>query len=80
MVGAEVAGDGLGVFRLVKSLFRKADREGLHRPRRLLLHQRDDGRRIDSSGEERAEGNVGDHLLPNRAGQQLLELIGALLG
>ena len=38
---------------------------------RLRLHQRDDGRGIDPAGEERAERDVGDHLLADRARQQL---------
>ncbi len=63
VLGTEVAGDLLRMLGLVVALLVEADGEGLHRPRRELLHQRHHGRRIDPAREEGAKRDVGDHLL-----------------
>ena len=67
--------DRLGVGRLVVLLLVEADGERAHASVRLRLHERDDGRGIDPSGEERAERNVGDHAPARCIAQQEVELI-----
>ena len=74
VLGAEMAGDRRGVVRFVELRVLEADRERPHRRRTLLLHQRDDERRVDAARQEGAERHVGDHPLANRRGQTRFEL------
>ena len=61
VVGPEVTGDGAGAARLVVAGLVEADRERADGPRALGLHERDDERRVDPAGQERADRDVGDH-------------------
>ena len=79
VIGAEVAGDGLGVRRLVVARLVEADGEGRTGRGLMRLHQRDDGRGIDAAGEERAERHVGDHLRLHGVAQQRFECVDGLL-
>ena len=69
----------LACSRLVVAGGVKADGEGLHRPRALRLHQRDDGRGIDAAGEKRAERHVGDHPQLDGIAQQRIEPLDRLV-
>ena len=66
VVGAQVAGHRLGVFRLVVTSLGKADGEGAHAAGRLRLHQRHDGRRIHATREERPKRHIRYSLQRNR--------------
>ena len=66
VLGAEMASHRLGVLRLVEARLVKPDGEGEHRPVALLLHQGDDGGRVDAARQERTERHVGHHLLSDR--------------
>ena len=63
MIGAEMPGDRLCVFRLVVALLSpEFDGEGLYRSRGLGLHQCHDRGRVDPTGEKCAQGHIGNHL------------------
>jgi hypothetical protein len=63
MFGAQMRGDGGGVFCFVVAGIVKADGEGQDLfPRRRLGTSRRRSRTVDSAGEEAAEGDVGDEL------------------
>ena len=79
VLGPEVPRGQLGVAGLVVRRVGEADREGLDRPARRLLHQADDDRRVDAAGEERPERDVGDHLLADGVGQGRAELLDVVL-
>jgi hypothetical protein len=48
-MGPEMPGDRLRPFCLVVTVLHESDGEGADRPRALRLHERHDGRRIDTS-------------------------------
>ena len=58
---------------LVVAGIAESHREGAHTLRRGLLHQRDDQRGVDAAGQERTQGHVRQHLLPDAALQQSFE-------
>ena len=75
MVGAEMRGHrarmpGLVILRIVE-----ADGEGPHRPRRLGLHQGDDGRAVDAARQEGADRHVRLHPPKHRILEQRLEIV-----
>ena len=74
VLGAEMARDGRGMWRLVIIGFRKADGESANAAGIGRLHQDDDGRRIDSAGEKGTERNVGDHAPAHGILQQSFQL------
>ena len=67
----QVLGDGLRKRGFVVAVLFKTDRERLHRSIAVLLHQRDDERRINPSGKKRSERYVGNHPQPHRVAEQL---------
>src|SRR5690242_9317638 len=75
MIGLEMLGYATCVRRLIECVFLKADRERFDWPRRLNLHQRGNGGRIDSAREKRADRNIRDHLAGNALLDQPLELV-----
>ncbi len=71
VVGAEPLRDAAGVAELVGvGVLDEADREGLHRPRAVLGHQRGDERGVQAAAQHRAERDVADHLRARRPAQQ----------
>ena len=75
MVRPEMPGDGRRRGRLVVPALLEADREGLHRPRTLCLHQRHYNGRIDAPREERTERHVRDQAPRNRVLKQPVEFL-----
>ena len=67
--GAEMPGHGSGPRRLVEGGVVVADREGVDAPAGLGSHQRDHGRGVDPAGKQDPERHVGDHVLPDGAGE-----------
>ena len=63
---AVALGDRAGVGPLVVARVGEADGERAHRLGRGLRHRRDDDRRVDPAGEQRAERHVGDEPPPHR--------------
>ena len=80
VLGSEVAGDFARELRLIELILAEADREGAHRLARAFLHQRDDQRRVDATGQESAQRHVREHLLLDDAAEQRLEAIDPALG
>lgn len=76
MLGAEMRGDALGVICFVEFPVAKADGKGAHRLRRLRLHQRDDSRGVDATGQKSAKWNIGNHLPADGIAKQALQLVG----
>ena len=61
VLGAKMSGDTFGVHGLIVTVLLKADREGMHRSRAHVLHQRDDGAGIDATGKECAQRHIRLH-------------------
>ncbi len=57
----QVTGDGGRIFGFVIRFIVEANRECLHRPLALLLHQRNGCRGIHAAGKKSPERHVGDH-------------------
>src|SRR6476469_5336135 len=78
MVGAEMSGDGAGMWGLVEALLLEADRIGTHRRVAAHPHHRRDSRRVDATGEKRSERHVGHEPTPYRVPKQHFQRIGRL--
>ena len=72
MVGGASLRDHAGVGQLAVRLAVafEADREGLHRLRERLGHERHHGAGVDAAAEERSERNVADQMQLDRLAQQ----------
>ena len=72
-------GDQPRVGALVEAALGEADRERVHRLRRLLRRERGERRRVDAAGEEDADRHVREEMRPHRVAQpraQLLDQLG----
>ena len=76
MLGAEMAGHGARVGRLVIARLVEADRIGPDRSVALRPHHCRNRRGVDAAREKRAERHVGDEPPRNRIAQQCLERVG----
>jgi hypothetical protein len=70
--------DRLGMRRFVEARVGEADREGANRAIRDLRHRRDHRRRVDAARQERADIDVGNHLLADRVEPLVAELLDPL--
>lgn len=62
--------------RFIESLLLKADRECVHGPARLFLHQRDNRGRIGTARQKGADQHARYHLAADRVSQQRFEFVG----
>jgi hypothetical protein len=75
MVGAQMLRHRAGMVGLVEILVGEADREGLHRLRRLRLHQCHDGGRIYAPGQKRAQRHIGQHAAFDGVFEQIVQIV-----
>src|ERR1700751_5594024 len=80
MVSTEMSSDGAGILGFVVLILVEADRERAHRPAAELLHECDHEGRVDAAGQERAERNIRNHAQLHGVSQQLVKLLGRLVG
>ena len=64
--------------RLIVTIVTKTDAEGAHWSRALTLHESDDSRRVDTTGQKCSQGNVGYHLSSDRLAHDAFEFVDSL--
>ena len=74
VLGTHVIRNHLGIVRFVEIGFGKTDRKSLYGCFELLLGDRDDQRRVDPTGQKRAQGNIAPQTNSNRVGEQRAQL------
>ena len=70
--------DQPGVVALVEAALGEADRERVHRLRRLLRRERGERRRVDAAREEDADRHVREEMRPDRVAQPRAQLLDEL--
>jgi|GEM_PF-2979899 len=75
MVGRKLRGHAPGMGQLAVRLFLETDGERLHRQGGGPGHEGHDGAGVDAAGEERPQGDVGDHAQADRLLEQSQELV-----
>jgi len=65
VVRAQMLCHGSGILGLIKPGFLEADRKRSNRSHSLLLHEGDDGGRVDPAGKERTQRHVCQGLQPD---------------
>ena len=71
-------GDEPRVVALVEAALREADRERVHRLRRLLRRERRERGRVDAAREEDADRHVREEMRPHRVAQPRAQLLDEL--
>ncbi len=78
VLGPQMVRNPAGIGRLVVGRVLEGDREAADLVPSVRLHQGDDDRGVDSSGQKRPERHIGMHPYTNRLGQDLIELVHGL--
>jgi hypothetical protein len=80
VIGAQMAGYGFGIPRLIQGCIFESNRECANCPRGLLLHQRCHKAGVDSAGEEASQGYISEGLPGHGFGKRSLQCVERSLG